>query len=336
MAANYINHIAIVADESWSMEDHARALVQVTDNQTAHLARRSQELNQETRVTFYTFASLGDERCLFYDKDVLRLPSIKGLYQPRGRTALIDCTRLAIADLQKTAQLYGQHAFLIYVLSDGIENDSRARPAQLAADIAGMPGNWTLAAFAPDQSAVWELKGCGFPADNISVWNTTSARGLEDVGRVMRDTSDMFMEGRQRGVHGYNSKSGKGLFKLRDFSATEVTSQLPPLTRGSYVFYPVTADERIDKFVARVTGRPYQYGMSYYQFAKTELIQGQKEIAVEVGDDVYAGRAARDILGLPDHHVRVKPDHKDGCVIFIQSTSYTRKLIAGTRLLQIR
>jgi hypothetical protein len=318
------------------MEDHAAALVQVTDNQTAHLAQRSKELDQETRVTFYTFASRDDHRCLFYDKDVLRLPSIRGLYRPRGRTALIDCTRLAIADLQQTAQLYGQHAFLLYILSDGIENDSRARPAELAADITAMPGNWTIAAFAPDQTAVFELKRSGFPADNISVWNTASARGLEDVGRVMRETADMWMEGRTQGVHGYNAKSGRGLFRLRDFSAAEVTAQLPPLTRGSYTFHNVPADERIDHFVARVTGRPYQAGTAYYQFMKTETVQGQKQLAVEIGGDVYTGQAARSILGLPGHHVRVKPDQKPGCTIFVQSTSFNRKLIGGTRLLLLR
>lgn len=51
---------------------------------------------------------------------------------------------------------------------------------------------------------------------------------------------------------------------------------------------------------------------------------------------VYTGRAARDILGLPDTHVRVKPDHKPGVTIFVQSTSYNRKLIGGTRLLILR
>jgi hypothetical protein len=334
--ANYINHIAIVADESWSMEDHARALIQVVDNQTRHLAQRSKDLDQETRITFYTFASCDDHRCLWYDKDVLRLPSLSGLYRPRGRTALIDCTRLAISDLRQTAQLYGQHAFLIYVLSDGQNNDSRSMPRELAADIAGMPGNWTIAAFAPDQTAVWELKGCGFPPDNISVWNTTSATGLEDVGRAMRDTADMWMEGRAQGVHGYNAKSGRGLFKLRDFSAAEVTSQLPPLTKGSYTFHLVPVDERIDQFVARVTGRSYENGRAYYQFMKTETIQGHKGLAVEVGGEVYTGKAARGILGLPDCNIRVKPDQKPGCVIFVQSTSFNRKLIGGTRLLLLR
>lgn len=334
-AANYINHIAIVADESWSMDDHAEALVQVTDNQTAYLAQRSRELDQETRVTFYTFASRGQQRCLFYDKDVLRLPSIRGLYSPRGRTALIECTRLAISDLRQTAQLYGEHAFLIYVLSDGRENEG-GRPAALAADIAGIPVNWTIAAFAPDQIAVHELKGCGFPADNISVWNTASSTGIEDVGRVMRETSGMFMEGRVRGVHGYNSKSGHGgLFQLRDFSAAEVTATLGALARGSYRFYDVHADEPINRFVTRVTGRTYHPldGIAYYQFMKTETVQPQKEIAVEVGGNVYTGQAARDVLGLPGHQVRVRPDHKPGCTVYVQSTSPNRKLIAGTRLL---
>jgi len=335
-AANYINHFAILGDESWSMERHATALITAVDSSIVHFAERSKAWDQETRISFYTFAGRDQHRCLYYDKDVLRMPSIKGRYRPRGQTALIDCVMLALDDLEKTAQLYGSHAFMLSLFSDGQNNDSRHRPAALEQRIARLPENWTVAAFAPDQYAVMELRKCGFPKGNIDVWDTRSSAGMEEVGRKIRDISDTFMQGRTKGVHSYSARSGRGLFQLRDFNATEVTASLPPLTRGSYVFHSVPADEQIDQFVARVTGRPYQYGRAYYQFMKPENIQPQKEIAVEVAGEVYAGRAARDILGLPDHHVRVKPDQKPGCTIFVQSTSYNRKLVSGTRLLLLR
>jgi Mg-chelatase subunit ChlD len=50
---NYINHIVMVLDMSGSMSPHARELIKVADGQIAHLARRSQELDQETRITVY-------------------------------------------------------------------------------------------------------------------------------------------------------------------------------------------------------------------------------------------------------------------------------------------
>jgi hypothetical protein len=352
--ANYINHIAFAVDSSSSMSKLAASVVKVTDNTTAFLADRSTKHDQETRASLYTFASRGMEKCLFYDKDVLRMPSISGLYRPSGMTALMDATLLAISDLKQTAQLYGEHAFLIYVISDGYENDSRQNdPRHLAGVIDGLPDNWTLAAFAPNAQAAFALKQCGFPKDNVSVWDTTSVAGVEDVGAVMRAATENFMEGRKYGIHGYNVKTAAdqamraaregrpaprgGLFQMRDFSASDVQGAATPLTRGSYFFLPVLFTERIDGFVSRETGKPYQVGRSYYQFMKTETIQPQKAIAVEMGDDVYTGPAARTVLGLPaDYSVRVKPDQKPGCTIFVQSTSYNRNLIGGTRVLVLR
>jgi hypothetical protein len=332
--ANFINHITIAGDESYSMTSHHQAFIQVYDNLVKHLAERSKHHDQETRITTYLFNN--DARCVVYDKDVLRMPSIGEFYQPRGGTALIDAALLAVDDQKLIPQKYGQHAFLTFVLTDGEENRSRRTPAELTRAIESAPDNCTYAAFVPDQHAVYEAKRFGFPKDNISVWDTSSARGVEDAGEVMRTATDNFMEGRAHGVHGYGAGGGGGLFKLRDFKAADVQRAAVPLTRGSYYFRDVHEKCRIDEFVTGL-GLPYIVGKHYYQFTKAETIQPQKAIAVELGGDVYTGPEARAILGLPnDHSVRVKPDQKAGCVIFVQSTSYNRNLVPGTRLLSVR
>jgi hypothetical protein len=343
-AENYINHIAIVTDASASMSVLSDSVVKVTDNTVKYLADRSKVHDQETRATFYTFSSRGQEKCLFYDKDVLRMPSIKGLYHTGGMTALLDATIKAVGDLKATAQLYGKHAFLIYVITDGYENHSFHNPQQLDAVISTLPDNWTLAAFAPDQQSVFALKQCGFPAGNVSVWDTHSVAGVEDMGTVIQTATENFMEGRKHGIHGYSTRSAAtrgGLFQMRDFSAKDVKGATP-LTRGSYFFLNVTEKARIDEFVAQATMKPYVPGRSYYQFMKTETIQPQKNIAVEITDklgntDVYTGPEARNALGLPkDHTVKVRDIQKDGVTIFVQSTSFNRSLIPGTRLLTLR
>jgi hypothetical protein len=229
-----------------------------------------------------------------------------------------------------TPEKYGEHAFLGYVLTDGQENQGGS-PAELARRIGGLRDHWTLAAFVPDQRGVFDAKSCGFPAANIAVWDATSPEGIAEVGETIRRTSESFMEGRTRGVRGSRS-----LFQLKDVSARDVTASLPPLTRGSYSLYHVPGDCRIDEFTAECTGHRYVNGRSYYQLTKTETIQPQKEIAIVAGQDVFTGAAARGLLGLPDAHVRVKPDHKADCTIFVQSTSYNRKLIRNSRLLVLR
>jgi hypothetical protein len=348
----YINHFAIAVDESYSMRRHVRILPEVIDSYVRFLASLSQDQEQETRISVYTFSDPEKIHCLFYDTDVLRLPSMQGLYHPDGTTALIDCAFTAIEELEQTATLHGEHAFMATVVSDGEENTSRRFPKweksqRMAQRIAGLPDNWTTAAFGPDAHAVMELKKCGFPAGNISTWDTTSSRGVERVGEQMREASAMFLRGRSQGVHGYNrgSRAG-GLFQFADFSAADVRSSLEPLPDHVYTWLSVGPEHRqpgsdgcpISVFVEDVTRRPYPRGRCYYEHTKTETIQGNKSVAIEMDGRVYSGTLdqVRGFLGLPDYETRVRPDHKPGITIFVQSNSTNRKLLPGTRVLMMR
>src|SRR2546421_728900 len=105
---NYINHVAICIDSSGSMSGLANDVVGVFDSVIKTLCSRSKEMDQETRVSVYLFDTV--VRCLIFDKDVMRLPSLKGLYSTGGGTALLDGVNLSIDDLGKTAQMYGDHA----------------------------------------------------------------------------------------------------------------------------------------------------------------------------------------------------------------------------------
>lgn len=333
-AANYINHITFVCDESSSMTHLARDFVRVMDAQVAHLAERSKFHDQETRVTVYLFSSHGTARCVIYDKDVLRMPSIREYYRPNGMTALIDTVLLSVADSRLIPQKYGEHAFLSFTLTDGLENNSRHRPSELAAAISSAPDNETYAALVPDQRALFEAKRCGFPAANIALWDATTSAGVEEAGSVIREATEQFMEGRKHGVRSYSAASG-GLFRVRDFTKAEVASQLEPLKPGAYFFEDVDEAMPIREFVQNRTGS-YQIGKAYYQLSKTEQIQPQKLIAVEMDGHVYAGPQARSLLGLPDYHVKVSPQHKPGTVVYVQSTSVNRKLVPGTKVLILR
>lgn len=331
---NIINHIVLVLDASLSMSPVSTQLVKVADNQIEYLAQRSKELDQETRVTVYTFNTHEGLRqprinCLIYDKDVLRVPSISGLYRPDGMTPLIDATVLALDDLAMTPEKYGEHSFLVYVLTDGQENASRNRPTVLAQKIATLPDHWTVATFVPNQIAVHEAKRFGFPAANIAIWDATTAAGVQEAGERIRRTTEDFMTGRSRGVRG-----SKNLFALNDVSVGQIDASLAPLRPGQYQFYDVPAKGRIDEFVSSATGRVYRLGSAYYQLSKRETIQPQKKIAIATrGGAVYTGSVARQLLGLPDEHVKVDPNHNPDYEIFVQSTSVNRKLMPNTRLL---
>jgi hypothetical protein len=327
---NYINHVVLVLDASLSMSSHSSELIRVADGQVKYLARRSQELDQETRVSVYSFNDT--VRCLIYDKDVLRLPSIRDLYRPRGMTALVDATLKSLDDLSQTATLYGDHAFLAFVLTDGQENRSRNRPTTLSDRLNRLPGNWTVACLVPDQRSVFETKSFGFPPENIAVWDATSAAGVAEVGETIRRATDSFMDGRTRGVRGTRSLFSTGIDAV---NADTVQANLTPLRDTAYDILPVHHDSAIKDYVIS-RGLKYTIGKGFYQLTKSEKIQAQKQIAIREKrtGKVYWGDAARDLLGLPrDMEVRVKPNVNPEYDVFVQSTSVNRKLIRDTDLL---
>lgn len=330
MNQNYINHIALVIDSSASMGGLTADVVKVADAQIEYLARRSKELDQETRITVYVFND--STTCLVYDKDVLRMPSLRGLFRPVGMTALIDASAKAIDDLSKTPELYGDHAFLVYVITDGQENRSRLnKPSDLANRISRLNDNWTVAVFVPDQNGKFEAKKFGFPSDNIAIWDTTS-HGFSEVGRVIRQATDSFMNARSTGVRG-----SRNIFSLDTASISKqaVANSLDRLHPGQYRMADIKKEGPIAPFVEKLTKRPYKLGEAFYQLSKTEKVQAQKSIALYdiKSHAVYIGNEARHMLGLPDHEVKVAPASHPDFWIFVQSTSVNRKLVPGTKLL---
>ncbi|MGW4563008.1 vWA domain-containing protein [Streptomyces sp. NPDC004561] len=338
---NYINHVALVLDASSSMTHLSRKVVEVADQQIAYLARRSRELDQETRVTVYVFADKVE--CVIYDKDVLRMPSLKQLYRVGGMTALLAAALKSQRELAQTAQLYGDHSFLTFILTDGQENASHRcpdaptrNPRDLVGAVAEMietqEVNWTLAVLVPDQMGKREAIQCGFPKDNIAVWDATSTRGLEEAGHVIQQATEKFMVGRTKGVRGTRAVFSVGAEAVN--SDTIKAAGLTPANPSEYQLISVARDAGIRDWVVE-SGHTYRTGGAFYQLSKSEKIQARKQIAVleKKTDRVYTGPEARALLGLPDVEVRVKPDHNDDFTIFVQSTSVNRKLVPNTRLL---
>lgn len=333
---NIINHMAVVLDRSWSMRKHKNTVVQVADNLIKHLSVRSQELNQETRISIWTFADAHLIKCVIWDMDVLRLPSIAEFYSPDGNTAFVDATLKALDDLSEIPERYGDHSFLVYVITDGEENASRNRPDALAQRLNRLPGHWTVAAMVPDAKGKHEAKRCGFSAGNIEVWDTSSEAGVTEVGSVLRSTSDSYMRARADGV-----RSTKTLFSTSSAAVNAETikaADLKPLDRGQYILIPVppTANSLKIKEFTEECGFPYRTGRGYYELTKAETIQADKEIAIVEragAGRVYVGRDARNIIGLPDLQTRVKSDHNRDYAVYVQSKSINRNLVVGTKYL---
>lgn len=325
-----INHVALVLDASYSMRGREKAVVQATDEQIKHLAARSEELQQETRVSVYRFAERIE--CLIFDMDVARLPSTEELYSVLyENTALIDATMKSQKDLETTSVLYGDHAFLTFVLTDGQENWSRKyTKADLKNHLVRSDVNWSLGFLVPDSHGVQYMERLGVLRDSIAIWDTTSASGLNDAVSAIKTATDNFMNNRSRGIRGTRSVFSTGAEAV---NKKTVSRNLEPIS--GYTLLDVHAVGRIDDFVQSSLGR-YTKGKAYYQLTKSENIQPQKDIIVveKATGNAYGGSNARHLIGLPDgEYTRVRPNHNPKYDIFVQSTSYNRKLVAGTRVL---
>jgi hypothetical protein len=333
---NYTNHIGLVLDASSSMRFRARTLIKVADSLIADLAELSKTLDQETRVTVYVFAD--DVQCIIYDKDVLRLPSIASFYNAYGNTALIDATMQAIDDMGEFPQRYGDHAFLLYVLTDGQENISRRhnpKGLSLRLNSLSKTDNWTVGVLVPDASGVFTAKSYGFPAQNVAVWSPESARGVEDAGRTIREATKTYMTNRAAGVRSSQNLFATGEDKVN--AETVKASGIKPLAPSKYDLVPIIKDGPIKEIVEDL-GLKFKLGKYFYQLTKTETIQPQKDVAIlEVATGkIYTGREARNLLGLPDVQVRAKPDTNKKYIPFVQSTASNRKILAGTKLLILK
>jgi len=331
MSENNINHMAFVVDASSSMSNLSDATIKVFDNQIAHLARRSKEMGQETRVSVYLFSSV--VTCIIFDKDVLRLPSLSGLYHAHGNTALIDGALKSIEDLETTSQIYGDHSFLIFVLTDGEENCSSANRSKLSDKLSGLDDNWTLAVLVPNSNGVFEAKKAGFPANNIDVWDP-SAKGIIEAGEKLKRVTETYMVDRSNGVRGTRS-----LFKvdISGLSSKKVNDNLDSLKGHEFQAVDLKKDGTIRDVVEKATKKDYVKGSAFYQLTKPETVQSYKKVAIrnKVSGYVYAGDKARQLLGLPDSDARIRPEDLGKFDVFVQSTSVNRRLIGGTTLLVI-
>jgi len=141
---------------------------------------------------------------------------------------------------------------------------------------------------------------------------------LKSKGKLNRSLSTMF---------------GTMLKRKLPKTATEVDLHaVPP---GRFQVLEVDEDTAIKEFVEE-NGLTFNKGRGFYEFTKTETIQGYKEVILmeRATGDFYEGERARELLGLPvGESARVKPTSLEKYAVFVQSTSVNRKLMGGTSFL---
>ena len=359
------NHVFFVIDESGSMSGKTSAVVKVFDNQVKWLAKLSTDMDQETRVSVWTISGHG-VKCVTFDTDVLRLPSLAGNYGPDGGTPLLEGIWKAVTDLKQLPQIHGDHAFLGFAITDGMENTSvlpgvgqysgaSGKAAFMSKLLGELPDNWTVACLVPDLGGKRYAEEFGFPKGNLTIWDINSATGLDDAGEEIKQATQSFYEGRAAGTRSTNT-----LFANQVTQAQVAATNLKPISPDNFVIVPVALAQasllnyvipaksktkknpegikhvEIMPFVQE-TGRTYVAGHTFYELVKSEKYEYHKDVALihRQTKQVYRGEECKKLIGLTGTSTRIRPN-KAGVGdydIFVESQSTNRHLPLGTRVL---
>ena len=114
------------------------------------------------------------------------------------------------------------------------------------------------------------------------------------------------------------------------------SSDLTAVPVGRFQVLDVDEDCSIREFVES-NGLAFEKGRGFYEFTKSVKIQDYKEIILKdrVTGDMFQGERAREIVGIPSGTIRIAPSKTitDQYIVFVQSTSYNRKLLGSTKFL---
>lgn len=131
----------------------------------------------------------------------------------------------------------------------------------------------------------------------------------------------------------------RALLGQEEVTYTESAEGLVPIPDGAYQVFEVREDIPIKVFVENA-GIQFTKGNGFYELSKTEKVQQYKEIFLQerATGKLFTGSQVREMLGLLPQiegtrggtTETIKPTFFKKYKVFIQSTSYNRKLKAGT------
>lgn len=335
------NYVAIIRDHSGSMSFLKKSAAQDYNATIAALKTASVESNVDT-IVFVIECGVGrnaDNRLVVQNSSLTSLSDITAAqyHTDGGATPLFDAVDLAIDSLSKVPDFNDPEVtFTVLTTTDGGENSSNVTGAVLSRKIKQltMSDRWTFAFRVPFGYGK-HLTNFGISEGNILEWEQSS-KGMEVAQKANEVALRSLYKSRATGVKFSNTF----YTNVAEVKVEEVVSQLQDVGYAVKIF-PVSKaenDMQIRDFVeSRLNGNPMKKGSAFYELSKTEeKIQDYKWVAIQDKNTgaVYAGHAARKLIGLPlSGDARVRPGDHGQWRIFIQSTSVNRKVKAGTSIL---
>jgi hypothetical protein len=329
-------HIGFCIDESGSVSRIVEPLVEAYNKTVADIRESVLSQGQEASMTALAFGDrVLKHRILYVGQQVQTVtPLNKNDLNPTGMTPLFDSVYRAIKKLEELDDNHPDTAFIITVVTDGQENASNDPGVNMTLDLIKQKTNtdrWTFTFMVPKGEQQSFSKRYQIPIGNIQDWDITTAQGTKQGFAISSQAYKGYFQARSTGMKSTRSfYADLSAVNVRDVRSdlSEITKQVTVLTARS---------ECLIKDLVEGEGYPYIKGAAFYQLVKTEKkVQPYKIIAVRVktSGKIYAGSEARVMLGIDvNQTVRLVPGDHGKFDVFIQSTSYTRKIPAGTDVL---
>ena len=331
MGKKIVNHVIYLLDVSGSMRGIIGHAKQVLVNSLSSMQSISERHGQETLVSLYTFNHTASQ--LFNDQAIANINLSNINFSADGGTALIDAALKAILDgIQNQISSKNDnedHSYLLNVITDGYDEHSKYKADDLKKVISKLNDEWTVAIQVPDANSIFSSKSAGFPAGNISVWDRTSKKGLEES--VDTFTTSFHNYAAARSVGQKSSTTYYAKTDLSNVSRSQVQANLDQVSGRLY--HCQRGPVQIRDFVEAQTGGVYRAGTAYYELTKPELVHESKNVVIVHKKDgrKYGGKNARKFLGIPENQrIKVTPGDHGDWRIFIQSTSVNRSIHKNT------
>jgi hypothetical protein len=333
------NYIGIVKDHSASMRPHVNLARRDYHNLVADIKEETQKHGIDTIVSVVK-CGVGFKATVqreIVNSSITTLRPAQSYITDGHATPLWDSVGELIKIFEAVPDLENREvSFLLSIITDGQENNSKRWDSlQLRNKILELQATdrWSFIFRVPYGYATLLQDLLGVPAGNILEWEQTE-RGW---GEATQRTS-IGLHNYYSGLHSGTTSTNKFFADTSNLKIVDIKREMKDISR-EVTIWQVSHPSVIRDFIEEKTQKPYIKGTVYYELVKTETVQDHKNLIIRKKDStgaVYAGHAARHLLGLPDYgNIRLAPkNHGAGAwEIFIQSTSVNRVLPSGTKVL---
>lgn len=327
-------HVGILTDHSISMRHLA---IKARDDFNS-IVESLKSSGVETTLTHMQFSDPYGTNIRVRSTDVNTLGKLYS-YSTTGSDTPLYNSMIDLINEMKRIGNQQEDVYLIMVLTDGADNASNwISKNSIKGQIATLVGSdrWTFVVRGPAGYASGINQITGIPYENIQEWKLTEA-GLEKSTKETVTAIRSYTASVATG----STSSSKFYANLDNVSESQIKAVMKDISSEVMIFSTAgQSGTQIRDFVnTRLApfGKTYKKGAAFYQLTKTESeVQDYKIIIVrdKTSKAIYAGKAARDILGVPHTgNIKLAPGRHGNYEIFIQSTSVNRSLDKNTDLI---